>query len=87
MVSKKIRPVSALSSALFSALLLCSVFSPTSQAELPNDTVPNVLTLPEAHPESWLYVQDMNFWGMTEGKVIILDIASNTRNYKGQVMK
>lgn len=89
MVSKKIRPVSSLSSALsstlFSALLLCSVFSPTSQAELPNDTVPNVLTLPEAHPESWLYVQDMNFWGMTEGKVIILDIASNTRNYKGQV--
>ena len=80
MVSKKIRPVSALSSALsstlFSALLLCSVFSPTSQAELPNDTVPNVLTLPETHPETWLYVQDMNFWGMTEGKVIILDIAS-----------
>tara|TARA_R110000772_G_scaffold158787_1_gene269909 strand:- start:2842 stop:3993 length:1152 start_codon:yes stop_codon:yes gene_type:complete len=73
MVSKKIL--------LFSSLLFCSV----GHAELPNDTVPNVLTLPKAHADSWLYVQDMNFWGMTEGKVIILDIASNSHNYKGQV--
>ncbi|WP_166422599.1 amine dehydrogenase large subunit [Paraglaciecola sp. 20A4] len=73
MVSKKIL--------LLSSLLFCSV----GHAELPNDTVPKVLTLPQEHGESWLYVQDMNFWGMTEGKVIILDIASASHNYKGQV--
>jgi methylamine dehydrogenase heavy chain len=65
----------------FSAFLFTSV----CQAELASDIVPNVLTLPEEPGKSWLYVQDMNFWGMTEGKVVILDVAANNHNYKGQI--
>lgn len=73
MVSKKLL--------VFSAFFLTSV----CQAELPSGTVPNVLTLPEEPGDSWLYVQDMNFWAMTEGKVVILDIAAKSHNYKGQI--
>jgi methylamine dehydrogenase heavy chain len=65
----------------FSAFLFTSI----CQAELPSGIVPNVLTLPEEPEKSWLYVQDMNFWGMTEGKVVILDIAASSHNYKGQI--
>ncbi len=52
-------------------------------AELPPEKIPNVLTLPASHPDSWIYALDSNFFSLAAGKVVVLDVAADTRQYKG----
>ncbi|MEM7020921.1 MAG: amine dehydrogenase large subunit, partial [Pseudomonadota bacterium] len=46
--------------------------------------IPNVLTLPETYPDTWVFAADANFFSIIDGKMVLLDVASKNRNYKGQ---
>ena len=63
-------------------LLLGSV---SALAQLPAETIPNVLTLPENHPDTWIYAHDANFFSLVDGKVVVIDVAAESRNYKGHI--
>lgn len=41
--------------------------------------------LPETYPASWFFAHDLNFFNMLDGKVVILDAAAKTKEYKGQL--
>ncbi len=42
-------------------------------ADLPNDKVGNVLTLPQPYPAKWVWVQDIAFEHMLDGKMYLID--------------
>ena len=56
-----------------------------AHAELPNDPVGVVETLPESYPDSWVYAHDTNFFALSDGKVVIVDVTAENRHYKGSL--
>jgi methylamine dehydrogenase heavy chain len=54
-------------------------------AELPNDPVNKVEQLPSSYPDTWVYAHDTNFFALADGKVVVVDVASENRNYKGSL--
>jgi methylamine dehydrogenase heavy chain len=52
-------------------------------ATAPVDTIPRSLSLPAAYPESWLFVHDLNYFSMTNGRFIVLDLAADYGQHKG----
>lgn len=54
-------------------------------ADLPVDTLGKVLTLPEPYPKHWIWVQDITFDHMAEGRLLLLDPRGETRKdqFKG----
>ncbi len=67
------------------ALLACLLLPPMSSAELAPEPIPQVLSLPTDYPDTWLYAHDSNFFSLVDGKVVIVDVAAENRNYKGQI--
>ncbi|WP_417451416.1 amine dehydrogenase large subunit [Kordiimonas sp.] len=63
------------------ALLTCAV----NAQDLPVEPLPKVETLPESYPDHWIYVHDVNFMSLIDGKVVLLDPMAETRQYKGAV--
>ncbi|MEM9750500.1 MAG: amine dehydrogenase large subunit, partial [Pseudomonadota bacterium] len=47
------------------------------------ETIPTILTLPKDYPATWFFAHDLNFNNMLDGRLVILDAAAETRNYKG----
>lgn len=70
-------------------LVLCLVLQVASvnadSKGLAPEPIGKVLTLPSAYPDNWLFAHDANFFALMEGKVILLDIGSANRNYKGAI--
>lgn len=64
---------------------LLMIVSAAAQSQLPAESIPNVLTLQEDHPDTWVYAHDPNFFSLVDGKVVVLDVAADTRNYKGHI--
>ena len=60
-------------------------FSASALAELPAEKIPNIESLPEQYPDSWVFAHDTNFYSLLTGKVIIFDAAADTKEYKGAV--
>ena len=54
-------------------------------ADLPNDPGNVIEKLPSSYPDTWVYAHDTNFYALSDGKVVIVDVASENRNYKGSV--
>jgi methylamine dehydrogenase heavy chain len=54
-----------------------------ARAELPIETIPNIQTLSADYPESMVFVHDVNFKALIAGRVVLVDVAPDTRNYKG----
>ena len=52
-------------------------------AELPAERIPNIATLSPDYPESLVYVHDVNFDALIAGRVVLVDIAADSHNYKG----
>lgn len=52
-------------------------------AELPAEKIPNTVTLPEKYPSTWVFAHDANFASLLTGRVVILDVAAETQEYKG----
>ncbi len=65
---------------------LVFLFSPdTGVADLPIETIPSIETLPEKYPDTWVFAHDFNFYSLIDGKITIIDVASQSRNFKGIV--
>lgn len=61
------------------------LLAPSLQAELPDDPMGKIETLPSSYPDSWIYAHDTNFFALSDGKVVIVDVAAENRNYKGSL--
>lgn len=66
------------------ALLMACVGLP-AMAELEPEPIPSVATLPSTYPDSWIFAHDVNFNAMIAGRVVIVDVAADTKEYKGFV--
>lgn len=55
------------------------------RGEVPSDPVPSVATLPTPYPDSWIFIVESYPHNRQIGKVILLDLASPNKHYKGDV--
>ena len=69
---------------LFS-LVVMGVLPNVNAANLPVETIPSSQTLPAEYPATWVFAHDFNFNSLLDGKVIIVDVAAENRNFKGIV--
>lgn len=51
--------------------------------ELPVESIPKSLSLPATYPDSWVFAHDINYNTMLLGQFVILDVAAQTRQFKG----
>ncbi|MBU2979606.1 amine dehydrogenase large subunit [Alteromonas sp. C1M14] len=65
-----------------SALLFACCALPVV-AELKPEPIPSVATLPATYPDSWIFAHDVNFNSMIAGKVAIIDVAADAKEFKG----
>jgi len=61
------------------------VVSGSAPAELPVEPIGVVETLPAAWPKTWVQAHDTNFRALSDGKVVIFDVAAENRNHKGSI--
>lgn len=54
-------------------------------AELPAEPIGAVEQLPATWPDTWVQAHDTNFYALSDGKVVIFDVAAENRNYKGSI--
>ncbi|WP_374649622.1 amine dehydrogenase large subunit [Rhizorhabdus sp.] len=52
---------------------------------LPVEPIPNVLELTPKYPASWIYVQDLHFNSILDGRAAIVDVAAENSAVKGQI--
>ncbi len=72
--------------AVIGALGVCAPALPARAAEpLPAEPIPRSLELGDVYPPTWVFAHDFNFAAIVDGKVAILDVAAETRPYKGHV--
>ncbi|MBI1731204.1 MAG: amine dehydrogenase [Gammaproteobacteria bacterium] len=66
------------------ALLLLAAAVPAS-ADLPVEPIGVTEKLPARWPDTWIQAHDINFYALSDGKVVIFDVAAENRNYKGSI--
>lgn len=49
------------------------------------EPVGRIEQLPAQYPSEWFFAHDLNFTNMLDGKLVLLDAAASTREYKGQL--
>jgi methylamine dehydrogenase heavy chain len=54
-------------------------------AQLPEEPIGVVERLPAQWPATWVQAHDTNFYALSDGKVVIFDVAAENRNYKGSI--
>jgi len=54
-------------------------------AELPAEPVGVSEQLPAIWPDTWIEAHDTNFYALSDGKVVIFDVAGENRNHKGSI--
>ena len=52
---------------------------------LAEEPIPNVVTLPEKYPASWIMVHDFNFMALADGRGAVVDVADPVNPLKGMV--
>jgi methylamine dehydrogenase heavy chain len=52
---------------------------------LPEEPVPTVAELPEHYPDSWVFVQDLHFNSLPDGRAAIVDVGAENNNLRGQI--
>lgn len=62
-----------------------SVQSDLTGAALPFDEVGRSETLQGAYNDNWFFAHDMNFNTLGRGKIMVLDVAAENRNYRGAI--
>jgi methylamine dehydrogenase heavy chain len=55
----------------------------SSHAELAAEQIPNVAKISPDYPQSFIFAHDANFDALLVGRVVLLDVAAETYNYKG----
>lgn len=52
---------------------------------LPEETLGASATLPQKYPSTWLFVHDLYFASLLDGRAAVVDVGSDNRNLKGQI--
>lgn len=52
---------------------------------LPEEPVPSVVELPARYPDSWIFVHDLHFNSLPDGRAAIVDVAAEHSHLRGQV--
>ncbi|MEZ5920028.1 MAG: amine dehydrogenase large subunit [Parvularculaceae bacterium] len=68
---------------ILAAALIGSVSATMARAELPVEPTPSVMQLPAEYPDSYVFINDPNFFGIESGKIVIADVGAENRQYKG----
>ncbi len=73
--------------ALMSATVSGSLFAAGTDfaMPLPLEPVPQVLTLPAQYPPSWMFLHDVHFASLMDGRLALVDLAAGSSNLKAQV--
>lgn len=66
-------------------IFMSMLLSVAASAELSPEKIPNVATLPADYPASWVFAHDTNFYSLLTGKVVIVDVAADSHEYKGAI--
>lgn len=66
-------------------LVLVMAAAVPAAAELPVEPIGVIEKLPAQWPASWVQAHDTNFYALSDGKVVIFDVAAENRNYKGSI--
>ena len=77
-------------SARATALLMGIAFSTTAPAAdfpnpLPEEALGTTATLPAKYPASWIFVHDLYFASLLDGRAAIIDVAAENGNLKGMI--
>lgn len=71
------------------ALIAAAVAGPATAADypkpLPEEPIPAVAVLPASYPASWMFIHDMNFVSLLDGRMVLVDTAAATENRKGMI--
>lgn len=52
---------------------------------LPVESTPHVLSLPRQYPADWMFLHDVHFASLMDGRLALVDLAASNANLKGQV--
>lgn len=52
---------------------------------LPEEPVPTVTELPERYPASWIFVHDLHFNSLPDGRVALVDVGAENSHLRGQI--
>jgi len=66
-------------------ILLIACLPLSTRAELAIEPTPNVKALTSNYPDHWMFIHDLNFASMVAGRVVIIDPAAASRQYKGAI--
>lgn len=70
------------------AVLMVSASAASAQdypQPLPEEPVPTVAELPVRYPESWVFVHDLHFNSLPDGRAAIVDVAAESNHLRGQI--
>lgn len=81
-LSRSLSAVSALAFLWVSGGAVGAVDFPEPLAVEP---IPNILTLPATYPDSWIFIHDLYFPSLIDGRVALVDVAAETHNLKAQI--
>ncbi len=70
---------------IIAMMSLLPVISGVMADDLSVEEIPSVETLPSRYPADWIFVHDMKFVSLVDGKVVLVDVASGSRHYKGTI--
>jgi methylamine dehydrogenase heavy chain len=73
--------------AVFAALMISASASGAADypQPLPEEPVPTVAELPERYPGSWVFVHDLHFNSLPDGRAAIVDVGAENHHLRGQV--
>jgi methylamine dehydrogenase heavy chain len=52
---------------------------------LPAEPTPHVVSLPERYPSNWMFLHDVHFASLIDGRLALVDLTAPVANLKGQV--
>ncbi|WP_353230326.1 amine dehydrogenase large subunit [Novosphingobium sp.] len=70
---------------LLGAIPLAALAAPATPAPLPAEPMPAVTALPAVWPKSWVLINDFNFNAIIDGRVVVVDTASDNQPLKGLI--
>lgn len=73
--------------AAFAALMMSAAAGHTADypQPLPEEPVPTVTELPERYPASWIFVHDLHFNSLPDGRAALVDVGAENSHLRGQI--
>lgn len=76
----------ACSSAIITGLALATAaMAADFPRPLPEETLGAVAALPQKYPPNWVFVHDLHFASLPDGRAAVVDVGAENRNLKGQI--